>query len=29
MSVVPIWVANRIRWASPPDRVMLARSRVR
>ena len=29
ISVVPIWVARRIRWASPPERLMLARSRVR
>ena len=25
----PIWVASRIRWASPPDRVAAARDRVR
>ena len=29
MSVVPIWVASRIRCASPPERLMLARSSVR
>ena len=29
ISVVPIWVASRIRWASPPDSVTLVRSRVR
>ena len=29
MSVVPIWVASRIRWASPPLRLMDARSSVR
>ena len=29
ISVVPIWVASRIRCASPPERLTLARSRVR
>ena len=29
ISVVPIWVASRIRCASPPERLMLARSTVR
>ena len=29
MSVVPIWVASRMRWASPPDSVTLVRSIVR
>ena len=29
ISVVPIWVASRIRCASPPDRLTLARSTVR
>jgi hypothetical protein len=25
----PIWVARRMRWASPPERVMAVRSRLR
>ena len=29
ISVVPIWVASRIRWASPPDSVIDVRSIVR
>ena len=27
-SCEPIWVANRMRWPSPPERVLAARSRV-
>ena len=29
MSELPIWVARRIRWASPPESVELVRSIVR
>ena len=29
ISPLPIWVARRIRWASPPDSVAAARDKVR
>jgi hypothetical protein len=29
MSPAPIWVASRMRWASPPESVAVARSSVR